>query len=190
MQRTLLVLALVALAGSAFAQDVAQLTAETRKQALPVLPKVAGTMQDAVAKDGPAGAIPVCKDKAPQLLKEMSQATGWQMHRVSLKTRNPESGTPDAWEARHLADFNLRSAAGEKPEKLEVGEVVTEADGKQYFRYLKALPVAEVCLKCHGDPAKMGNDLKAQLAEQYPHDQATGYSLGQIRGALSVKRPL
>ena len=32
--------------------------------------------------------------------------------------------------------------------------------------------------------------LKARLADSYPHDQATGYSKGQIRGALTVKRPL
>ena len=33
-------------------------------------------------------------------------------------------------------------------------------------------------------------DLKAKLKEVYPNDQATGYHLGQIRGILSVKRPL
>jgi len=28
------------------------------------------------------------------------------------------------------------------------------------------------------------------LTKEYPHDQATGYSVGQIRGAVSIKRPL
>jgi hypothetical protein len=32
--------------------------------------------------------------------------------------------------------------------------------------------------------------LKSQLAASYPHDQAFGYEKGQIRGALTVKRPL
>ena len=31
---------------------------------------------------------------------------------------------------------------------------------------------------------------KARLAELYPQDKATGYAEGQLRGALTVKRPL
>ncbi|MDQ3259267.1 MAG: DUF3365 domain-containing protein, partial [Pseudomonadota bacterium] len=32
--------------------------------------------------------------------------------------------------------------------------------------------------------------VKATLSQQYPHDRATGYVVGQVRGAISVKRPL
>jgi len=63
-------------------------------------------------------------------------------------------------------------------------------DGKPVFRYMKALPVGEVCLNCHGAADSFDAGLKAKLAESYPHDQATGYSKGQVRGALTVKRPL
>ncbi len=90
---------------------------------------------------------------------------------------------------RQLVDFNIRAANGEKPETLEKSEIVT-VDGEQVFRYMKALPVGEVCLKCHGPVEGMDTGLKAKLAEIYPHDQATGYTKGQIRGALTVKRPL
>lgn len=172
------------------AQDIAALTADTRAKAVPVLPKIAGAMKAAVEKDGLDGAVGVCKTKSPELLKEASQATGWPMRRVSLKPRNAETAVPDAWEARHLADFNIRAANGEKPETLEVGEVVAGADGKQTFRYLRALPVIEVCQNCHGDAASLKPAVTARLAAEYPHDKATGYSLGQIRGALTVKRPL
>ena len=41
-----------------------------------------------------------------------------------------------------------------------------------------------------GELGKLDAELKARLADSYPHDQATGYSKGQIRGALTVKRPL
>jgi hypothetical protein len=57
-----------------------------------------------------AGAIPACKDKAPRLVKEKRDETGWAIRRVSLKTRNAERATPDLWEARPLADFNIRGA--------------------------------------------------------------------------------
>lgn len=105
---------LAALAGAVQAQDLDALKADTRKNALPVLPKVVAMMQETVAEKGPIEAIPVCKEKAPQLLKEQSAKTGWEMRRVSLRTRNPERGTPDVWEARQLADFNIRAANGEK----------------------------------------------------------------------------
>jgi hypothetical protein len=93
------------------------------------------------------------------------------------------------WEARQLADFNIRAANGEKIETLETGEVVTE-NGKQVYRYIRAIPVGDVCLKCHGPVDKVDAGLKSQLAKSYPHDAAFGYEKGQIRGALTVKRPL
>lgn len=187
--KTLLALSLVAAALPALAQDIAALTAETKKAVLPVVPKVVNAMQEAVAEKGVAGAIPVCKEQAPELIKAKRQETGWDIRRVSLKTRNAERGTPDLWEVRQLADFNIRAANGEKIDTMEKSEVVT-IDGKQVFRYMKALPVGDVCLKCHGAVDGMDAGLKAKLAESYPHDQATGYSKGQIRGALTVKRPL
>jgi hypothetical protein len=173
----------------AFAQDIAALTAETKQAVLPVVPKVVGAMQEAVAARGVAGAIPVCKELAPSLIQEKRRETGWDIRRVSLKTRNAGRATPDAWEARQLADFNIRAGNGEKPETLEKSEIV-QIDGKPVFRYIKALPTADVCLKCHGPSETLDAGLKATLAESYPHDQAIGYSKGQIRGGLTVKRPL
>ncbi|UCV18895.1 Tll0287-like domain-containing protein [Ferribacterium limneticum] len=187
--KALLPVALLLAALPALAQDIGALTAETKKAVLPVVPKVVAAMQEAVAEKGVTGAIPVCKEQAPELIKAKRKETGWDIRRVSLKTRNAERGTPDLWEVRQLADFNIRAANGEKIDTMEKSEIVS-IDGKQVFRYMKALPVGDVCLKCHGAADGMEAGLKAKLAESYPHDQATGYSKGQIRGALTVKRPL
>lgn len=187
--KTRLAITLLVASLPALAQDIGALTAETKKAVLPVVPKVVAAMQQAVAEKGVADAIPVCKEQAPALIKEKRQETGWDIRRVSLKTRNAERGTPDLWEVRQLADFNIRAANGEKPDTLEKSEIVS-IDGKPVFRYMKALPVGDVCLMCHGAVEGMDAGLKARLAESYPHDQATGYSKGQIRGALTVKRPL
>lgn len=188
--RPIMMLAGLMVAGSALAQDAEALKVDTRKQAMPVVPKVVGLMKETIKAEGHAGAIPVCKEKAPSLLKARAKELGWQMRRVSLKARNPERSTPDVWEAAQLADFNIRAANGESPATLEVGEVVTRADGKQVFRYMRALPVGDVCLGCHGGDDQIEPDLRAQLNQSYPHDRATGYTLGQIRGALTVIRPL
>lgn len=187
--KSLVQIAMLLVALPALAQDIGNLTADTKKTVLPVVPKVVSAMQEAVAEKGVAGAIPVCKELAPELIKEKRKETGWDIRRVSLKARNAERGTPDLWEVRQLADFNIRAANGEKPETMEKSEIVM-LEGKQVFRYMKALPVADVCLKCHGPAEGLDAGLKAKLAESYPHDQATGYTKGQIRGALTVKRPL
>lgn len=182
-------LACVLTALPALAQDVAALTAETKKAVLPVVPKVVGAMQKAVAEKGVVEAIPVCKDTAPKLIQEVRDSTGWSIKRVSSKARNPERATPDAWESATLAELEQKLAAGTKADALEKGEIVEEG-GKTYFRYAKALPAGEVCLSCHGPAENLDPALKAKLKEVYPNDQATGYHLGQIRGILSVKRPL
>ncbi|HRI90765.1 MAG TPA: DUF3365 domain-containing protein [Accumulibacter sp.] len=172
------------------AQDTAALMSETRKTATPVLPKVVQAMQTAVQEQGPVAAISICKEQAPQLLQEMRQQTGWAIRRVSLKARNATTGTPDAWEARQLAEFNIQAANGAELQHLEVGEIVVTGNGQRQFRYMKALPAIAVCQTCHGPADSLPPELRAALAKDYPHDRATGYVAGEIRGALSVTRPL
>lgn len=189
MRKVSMVLATLLFPVSVMAQDVAALTAETKAAVLPVVPKVMSAMMSAVTEQGVAGAIPVCQDEAPLLIKGVREETGWAIRRVSLKTRNPERSTPDAWEAAVLAEFDARAAGGEPVKPMEKAEVTT-VDGKPVFRYMKALPVAEVCLSCHGSAESLDAELKAELGKRYPHDAATGYGLGQVRGALTVIRPL
>lgn len=171
-------------ANLAYASDEAML-GEARKVATTLPPKLLVALQEEIAKTGPEGAISVCKDMAPKMAGEVSQQTGWKIKRVSLKARNDARAIPDAWEKAALEDFDKRAAAGESPAKLEKGEKV----GNEY-RFVKALPVQGLCLNCHGPADKLKPAVKAALNQHYPHDQATGYSEGQIRGVISVRKPL
>jgi hypothetical protein len=168
----------------AYAGDDAML-GEARKVATTLPPKLLAALQDEIGKSGPEGAIPVCKDMAPKMAGEISQQTGWKIKRVSLKARNEARATPDAWEKAALEDFDKRAAAGEPPAQLEKGEKV----GNEY-RYVKALPVQPLCLSCHGPADQLSPAVKSVLGQHYPNDRATGYSVGQIRGAMSVRKPL
>lgn len=172
---------------AAFAQDAATV-AETRKMALQLVQTLGATVQEEMKK-GPESTISVCKDLAPSKTGELSRNTGWRISRVSLKVRNPLLGMPDAWETAALTDFDKRAAAGEDPATLEKAEQVTEGD-RQYLRYIKALPIQAACLNCHGNDEKVSPEVKARLKTEFPHDKAVGYTPGQIRGGLSVKRPL
>jgi hypothetical protein len=171
------------------AADPAAMNAEARDAALTLQKTLAGKLLAAISAGGPESAIGVCETLGPAVAGDISREKGWRVTRVSLKVRNPVLGTPDAWEQRVLADFDARAARGEKPDALEVGEVVSEPQGR-YFRYAKALPVIPLCTGCHGVPEAISAGVKERLTKEYPHDRATGYREGQIRGAISIKRPL
>ncbi|MCF8199791.1 MAG: DUF3365 domain-containing protein [Sulfuritalea sp.] len=171
-------------ANLAHASDDAML-GEARKVATSLPPKLLTALQQEINRTGPEGAISVCKDMAPTMGSEVSKETGWKIKRVSLKPRNEKRAIPDAWEKAALEDFDKRAAAGESPKSLEKGEKV----GDEY-RYVKALPVQSLCLNCHGPTDKLKPAVKASLAQHYPNDKGTGYSEGQIRGVISVRKAL
>ena len=140
-------------------------------------------LKKALKEGGPAHAINVCSTQAPEIAQDLSQSTGWSVKRVSLKARNTETATPDAWEKGVLEQFDQRQADGESAKKMAYAEVV---DGQ--FRFMKAQGVEEVCLKCHA--AKIDPETEKALQEHYADDSARGYTLGQIRGAFSLSKPL
>lgn len=191
MQRHLpLVLALLAVPAAARADtDVAAETAQARQIAGQLVQQTGAALKKELAATGPEGAIGVCRQVAPDIAGQLSRSTGSRVARVSLKVRNATLGHPDAWEQAVLADFDRRAAAGDKPETLERAEVVTEPGGR-YFRFMKAIPVQPMCLSCHGSPETIPSSVAARLAAEYPKDRATGYAVGQIRGAVTVKKPL
>ena len=149
--------------------------------------QAAGTLNAAIEKGGPEGAIAVCRDEAPKLAKAASEQSGWSIRRVSLRPRNPKA-VPDAWERAALEDFDRRAAAGESPATLEKAEVVV-VGGQKLQRYLKALPTQPLCVACHGPAANLSPAVSAQLRALYPADQGVGYSVGDIRGAITLQRP-
>lgn len=161
--------------------------AEARQVATSVPPRLASVLGAEIERSGPAGAIAVCRDEAPKLARAASQESGWSVRRVSLRQRNPKA-VPDEWERAALEDFDRRAAAGDKPASLERAEVVQQ-QGRPVMRYMRALPVVELCTQCHGTPERLSSAVRERLAELYPQDAATGYSIGQIRGAMTISKP-
>ncbi|MDP3541663.1 MAG: DUF3365 domain-containing protein [Elusimicrobiota bacterium] len=186
---TIQTFALVALIGGvAAAEDLDRIREEGRQVATELAARLGAELQKEMKAGGPVAAITVCREVAPAIASEASRKTGWKVSRVSLKTRNPALGLPDAWEQKVLADFVKRMETG-KSADMEFAEVVEEPQGR-FFRYMKAIPTQGACLRCHGTDAAIPEDVRASLKTSYPHDRAVGYALGQIRGAFSIKRPL
>jgi hypothetical protein len=122
------------------------------------------------------------------MAKAASEQTGWAIRRVSLRNRNPKA-VPDGWERAALEDFDRRAASGESPATLEKGEIVADGGRKEY-RYVKALPAQEFCLQCHGTPDRIAPAVREQLKALYPDDKAVGYRAGEIRGAITIRKPV
>jgi hypothetical protein len=161
---------------------------EARQVAQSVPPRLLAVLQEEIARGGPEGAVQVCRDKAPALAREASEKSGWAIRRVSLRHRNPRA-VPDAWERAALDDFDRRAAAKEPPGSLERADVVVE-NGQPMRRYIRALPTIDLCLQCHGTAERVSPAVKARLQGLYPDDRAVGYQAGEIRGAITLKRPL
>jgi hypothetical protein len=110
--------------------------------------------------------------------------SNWTIARTSLKVRNTNN-TPDKWESTVLAQFEQRKAAGEDVATMEYSAMV-QSDDKTVYRYMKPIPTAGGCLVCHGE--NISGNIADKINALYPHDQATGFSVGDIRGAFSLQR--
>jgi cytochrome c551/c552 len=140
-----------------------------------------GTVRQTITDSGAPNAVLVCQLLAP-VITDKHSSSEWKITRTALRVRNP-GNQPDAWERQILERFATAAAQGQSITTLNFADVV---DGE--FRYMQAIPTQEGCLACHGhtiDPA-----VKAALDRYYPDDQATGFALGELRGAFSVRHPL
>ncbi|MFC1747861.1 DUF3365 domain-containing protein [Pseudomonadota bacterium] len=145
-------------------------------------------MKTEMKQNGPVAAIKVCTEMSPTIAGEISREKGWKVTRVGTRVRNPMLAMPDAWEQKVLANFQARADEGESFQSMTYSEWVDEPNGKA-FRFMKAIGVKPVCLTCHGGPSDIPEPVKNILGERYPHDQATGYKKGDLRGAVSIKQP-
>jgi hypothetical protein len=183
-----LCIAVISKAG--WADDLTQIRylEESRKTAMEFMQKLGGTLKKQIETGGVESAIGVCKQVAPALAADYSK-NDQVVKRVSLKVRNKTQGTPDAWELGVLEKFDQNQREGKPDNSMEVNHITQDADGK-WFRYMKAIPTQPMCLQCHGKPTDIPATVKASLAKEYPEDKAVGYSIGEIRGAISIKRKL
>lgn len=151
--------------------------------------QLGGHLKKEMKSHGPVKAIKVCKEIAPEIANELSLKNGWRVTRVSTKPRNALLGSPDQWEHETLAEFESQADKGESYATMSKSEIVVEA-GKSYFRFMKPLAIKPVCLACHGSDEQIPAAVKAELASQYPFDQARNYKQGELRGAVSIKQPM
>ena len=144
-------------------------------------------LKAALQEGGPVAAIAVCNEKAPEIAAGIRERDGVDAGRTSLKWRNPDNA-PDAWEKGILEKFAADKASGASNLDLETWAVTAGDDGARTFRYMKAIPTLPLCLKCHGE--NIEPTVAARILALYPEDHATGFGLGDLRGAFTVSLSL
>ncbi len=136
----------------------------------------------AVEKEGIVAAISICKTVSPEIEKEIS-VHGWIIRRTSTRPRRPEH-KPDAFENRTLAQWQSNLQSGKKPEavaEIEAGEL----------RVMRPIVIqTDICLRCHGTEDRLDSAALKEIIRLYPEDKATGYAVGDLRGAFSAVRKI
>ncbi|MCB2206482.1 DUF3365 domain-containing protein [bacterium] len=165
-----------------------QAEAKARDAAQELAGTLMGEVQKAMKENGPSGAVLVCAEKAQPLTNEIADRYGVTLRRVTTKPRNPLDA-PDDYEQNILAHFASMQEKGTLDFKTTHSETVTE-NGIQVLRFMKPLTIKKPCLACHAAAEELDANVRQALADRYPDDQATGYSAGDLRGAISVTVPL
>ena len=152
--------------------------------------KIAKTSQEALSKElmqafqekGLEKAIRYCNLQAIPIVDSLSEKYDAQIRRVSMKTRNPEN-IPDDQEKKILNEILQTAEVGSNIQEEKV--IIFEKE----ILYTKPILITNsFCLNCHGTPGKEIQETNYKtLKELYPDDQATGYSVGDLRGMWSIR---
>ena len=157
-----------------------------RTTAMEFMKDLKGVLISQIQTNGVLMAVSVCSDTAQVLTNNFGIQKGVYIRRVSFKNRNGNN-YPDDFEKKVLSKFELLYQNKELNSDTEHAEIVQEGEFK-YLRYLKPILVQAECLNCHGSENDIMPEVKQLIAQVYPNDKAVGYLIGDLRGAVSLKR--
>ncbi len=159
-------------------QDIVKTGEKLSKE---LLTQLGSKLSHEIKTNGLMKAAEFCNSNALTLTEEVNlrQVQGVSVKRISLKERNAANApTPD--EAAVLESMQKML------EDKSLPAYIVEEKNKIYKYYKPLLITKEVCLKCHGDIRK-NTQLNEFIKEYYPQDKATGYKMGDLRGAVLVE---
>jgi len=147
---------------------------------------LSSNLQSAIQQGGVSNALPYCSLAASPLTVGIAVKHGVTLRRVTLKARN-RADKADAVEAAILNQFAAVLANTTNPPP----PLVTNLTANRATFFAPIVLNNTLCLKCHGEP---GQDLSAEnvavIQRLYPQDEATGFKLGDLRGAWRIDFPL
>lgn len=132
---------------------------------------------------GAKGAVPFCHDKVGEIAKTSGGdlAKKYDFGRTSHLVRNKKN-EPQDWMKPYLNQFKGTSQK-DRP-KIEIPIITILNSGEMV--YLEPLYTMPMCLQCHGD--QLATEVRKEIQQLYPQDQATKFKLGEFRGFIWVKQ--
>ncbi|MEO5560379.1 MAG: DUF3365 domain-containing protein [Dokdonella sp.] len=188
-----LVMALAVLAassnGSAATPDEGATDALTRAQAAATdfSARLRQALQKEIAEKGVAAAVDFCRAEAPVIATAVMAEHDVRLGRVALQGRNRNpANAPGGWQAAALSQFRMSFEQGVAAADL----VFVQRDhlpADTQLRLLRGIAMERPCLACHGHD--IAPPVAHAIARNYPDDGATGFEMGDLRGALWVEVP-
>jgi hypothetical protein len=112
----------------------------------------------------------LCRQPPPRAPSAVPAPEGPSSYNVRRLRRKSSPGT---WEGRRLSARHYWGVEGDRN-----------------LRYMMPIVLGSpVCLGSHGGPQDIAPEVRDELRCLYPDDKATGYRIGDLRGAVSVKIP-
>jgi len=136
----------------------------------------------AIAEQGAEKAIDFCSLQALPILDSIGG--DYKVSRISARNRNPNNAPKTPTDIKVLQEY-LEAARDKKELRPHLAET-NEENIKVFYRpILLAMPT---CLQCHGDKTKdISPTVAKAIAAKYPNDLATGFVLGDFRGAWRIE---
>jgi len=118
-------------------------------------------------------AMGTCSTIAMQMTNDYNNVSpNAKVRRTALKYRNP-ANKPDTTDKEVM--YRLQALNDGKPVAVDMGST---------YRVYKPLKMKSSCLLCHGDTTQISPKVLKMIRTKYPHDLATGFKLGEFRGAV------
>jgi hypothetical protein len=158
---------------------------EMRSTAAEFMKELKGILIKEIQQGGVLNAVAVCSDTAQRLTNNFGLQRGVFVKRVSFNNRN-ESNFPDEYEKGVLNKFRAMHRSNRLSGEYENVEVIIENEVK-YLRYMKPIFIQAECLNCHGSETDIEEETRKLLSQKYPDDKAINYTIGNLRGAVSIR---
>lgn len=144
-------------------------------------------LQAAMNDGGTTAAVDVCYAEAPRIAAAVMAEHGVRLGRVALPGRNRHPAqAADDWQLATLAAFQ-RAVDGGVPAAAQVSVVRDGLPDGVALRMTRGIATEPGCLVCHGSDVTA--PVRGAILTRYPDDHATGFNIGDLRGALWVEVP-
>lgn len=144
-----------------------------------------GTLLTAMGEGGPVAAVEVCRSQAPAIADRVMREHGVQLGRVALpgRNRNPAQAA-QGWQLAALQDIQQAVDWGE-PAAEQIRVYRDDLPAGVTLRLMRGIATEAPCTVCHG--SDIAPEIRDIIARHYPEDGATGFAVGDLRGALWVE---